>query len=169
MKNLSVAISLALSMEKQGYDHYVATARKTKNPLAKVTLEAIAAKEVDHMKAIEKFATDVHAAIELIRPKTKLDYLKPIMEGLGNSLNANFQGDPDLTQAYRVALGFERDSYNLYDKLSKEAESADVKSFFEFLREEENTHYELLQESLQYLEHPADWFKDEERWNVEGG
>jgi rubrerythrin len=43
------------------------------------------------------------------------------------------------------------------------------KKFFEFLMGEENNHYELLSETLEYLNSPKDWYREKEKWIVEGG
>jgi len=169
MENLKESISLALEMEKEGYDHYVNAARHTKNLLGKKTLEAIAAKELDHMRAIEMFSADINAAITLIRPQDKLAYLKPMMDALKGKLEAEVTIDADLTKAYEVAMTLEQASFNLYEKLAKESTDPASKKFFEFLKGEENTHFQLLQDTLQYLAHPADWFRYEEKWIVDGG
>jgi rubrerythrin len=169
MTNLNESISIALEMEKEGYDHYINVARHTRNELAKKTLEAIAAKEIDHMKAIEKFATDVQAAIQMIHPQDKKEYLKPIMDQLQGRLQKEVQVDTDLTKAYEVAMTLEQASAALYTKLAAQTNDPQSKQFFEFLTKEENIHFELLQDTLQYLNHPADWFRYEEKWIVEGG
>lgn len=169
MDNLTRALETALSMEKTGYDLYMKAAGKTQNKLGKSTLEAIAAKELDHIKAIEAFAEKhIDNAIESINPKSKEEYIRPIMEKLGKELEAKAKPDSDLEKAYQVALGLEKDSYNLYKKLSKGTRDPQTKNFFEFLMGEENIHYELLSETLEYLNKPGNWFREQEKWIVEG-
>ncbi len=175
MENLTEALKRAIDMEKKGYDIYIEAAKKTSNKLGKVTLEAIAAKELDHIKAIEEFdkkisgeISDLSKAIESINSKSKKDYIGSIMDKLKAELQAKVKADTDLEKAYEVAMGLERQSYDLYKKLAGEASDPQAKKFFEFLMGEENTHYELLQETLQYLNNPSEWFKQKERWIVEG-
>lgn len=175
MENLQNAVNISLAMEKKGYDLYMNVAKKTSNKLGKETLEAIAAKELDHIEAIKEFnkkilgeAPDLGKAIEAIKPKDKKAYILPIMDKLRSELDMKVKVDSDLEKAYEVAMGLERETYDFYKKLASEASDPQTKKFFEFLMGEENTHYELLQDTLEYLNRPGDWFKEKERWIVEG-
>ncbi|MFC1559944.1 ferritin family protein [Candidatus Margulisiibacteriota bacterium] len=168
MSELTGSLQAAISMEQKGYELYKSAADKTSNKLGKEILEAIAKKELDHIAAIEKFSSDIGAATKSINPKNKEDYILPIVENLRGELEDKVKSDSDLAKAYEVAMGMERESYALYKKLLGEAKDPKAKKFFEFLMGEETTHYELLQETLEYLNHPGDWFKEQEKWIVEG-
>jgi len=175
MKDISQALKIALDLEKNGYNVYMKAAAATSNVLGKATLEAIAEKELDHIKAIEEFSEkilsaslDFERAIKDIDPKDKMDYVRPVMARLKRELQVKVKPDPDLEKAYKAAMGLEKDSFDLYKKLAGQSDNPQAKKFFEFLMNEENSHFELLQETLQYLNKPADWFKDKERWIVEG-
>jgi len=175
MINVFDATGIALELERKGYDLYISAAEKTSNKLGKETFKVIAAKEIDHMNAIEAFVratrekfTDLSEAINSINVKDKKAYLKDIVSKLGKKLETEVPQDSDLEKAYQVAMGFEKDSYNLYKKLAGEVKEPQAKQFFEFLMGEENNHYELLQDTLQYLNKPDEWFKQQERWIVEG-
>lgn len=169
MDDLQQALSTALNMEKTGYALYMKAAAMTQNRLGRTTLEAIASKELDHIKAIEEFANkNFKNAIASINPKGKEEYVKLVMEKLAKYLDENITKDSDLEKAYKAAMGLEKSSYNLYKDLAGRAKDPQSKSFFEFLMGEENTHYELLAETLEYLNKPADWYREQERWIVEG-
>lgn len=172
---LSKALAGAIEMEKKGYDLYIAAAGKTKNKLGKATLEAIAAKELDHIKAIEDMSeklltgsSDLSQPIKDINPKEKIDYIRPIIDKLRGELEEKVKPDSDLEGAYKVAMGMEKASFGLYQKLWGESDNPQAKAFFKFLMGEENTHWEILRETLEYLNKPAQWFEEKERWIVEG-
>jgi rubrerythrin len=170
MSDLDSAIKLALEMEHKGYELYMKAAMGTVNKLGRATLEAIADKELDHIRAIEEFSKkQLGAALEAIHPKDQSYYLRTIMDKLAGRLTEEVKPDSDLERAYQVAQDLEKASYNLYKKLNAEAPDPQAKKFFEFLMGEENTHYEVLAETLEYLNHPGDWFREQERWIVEGG
>lgn len=170
MDDLQKALDTALSMEKTGYDLYMRAAAKTLNKLGKSTLEAIAVKELDHITAIEKFVEkNLNRAIESINPRSKKEYIRPIMDKLAKFLDENITKDSDLEKAYKAAMGLEKGTYNFYKDLASKSADAQAKIFFEFLMGEENTHYELLSETLEYLNHPANWYREQEKWIVEGG
>lgn len=167
MKNISEALNTALDLEKEGYDVYMSAAQKTGNKFGRATLEAIAKKELDHIKAIENYSKNIDAAISMINPRDKKYYIQPIMEAIKSNLDAVPSKDLELEKAYKIAMGLEQKSYDLYKRLASEAENAQVKNFFEFLMGEENIHFELLQETLEYLDKTGDWYREQERWNVD--
>jgi len=170
MNDLDKALGIAMEMEKRGYDIYRQASGKTKNKFGQATLEAIADKELDHMKAIEEFsAKNLHLAIESIKVKEKNDYIRRIMEKLTGQLEKTTSGDADLRNAYEVAMKLEKESYALYEKLGKQTSDSMAKQFFSFLMKEESNHYDLLSETLQYLDRPGDWYREKEKWIVEGG
>ncbi|MCX5726353.1 MAG: ferritin family protein [Candidatus Saganbacteria bacterium] len=175
MEKLIASLKIALEMERMGYDIYMNAAKKTKNKLGRETLEAIARKELDHMEAIKMFSRklgggsiDIESAIKAIGPMGKKAYILLIMEKLQSELDKKMKPDSDLEKAYEAAMGLEREAYDFYKKLAGEAGDKETKKFFEFLIKEENIHYELLQETLEYLNRPGDWFKEKERWVIEG-
>ncbi|OGC13185.1 hypothetical protein A3D23_00980 [candidate division WOR-1 bacterium RIFCSPHIGHO2_02_FULL_53_26] len=175
MKSTLEAMKIALDMEKKGYKIYMDAANRTVNKLGKSTFEAVAAKEIEHIKAIEGYCQrpegDPEAAkmIGAIKHAEKKDYIRRIIEKVGRRLEEKpIKTDADLSEAYKAALDLERESYLFYKGLADEAASPTVKAFFKFLMGQENTHYELFQETLEYLDHPGDWFREQERWIVEG-
>ena len=156
-------------MEKQGYDIYMEASRSTSNVLGKSTLQEIARKELDHIKAIKEFSKkNFDKAIASINPLEKKDYVLPIMKELKSTLDQKIQKDSDLENAYKVAMELEKKSYDYYQDLKNKSEDPKSKDFFQFLMGEENTHYELLEETLEYLNRPANWYREQERWIVEG-
>jgi len=170
MDDLQRALETAIKMEKTGYDLYMKAAGKTLNKLGRATLEAIAVKELDHIKAIEEFSEkNIKKAIESINPKDKKDYVRVVMDKFAKYLDENITKDSDLEKAYKAAMGLEKSSYSFYKDLLNRSTDPRSKKFFEFLMGEENNHYELLSETLEYLNAPKDWYMEKERWVVEGG
>ncbi|MFH1347099.1 MAG: ferritin family protein [Candidatus Margulisiibacteriota bacterium] len=176
MSDLIADVKLSIELEKKGYDFYMKTAQKTDNPLAKSTLISLADRETEHLAKItefyknltgeEKLKSDWLRGVET--PPKKEELLVPILKKLADSLSMEFKTEKDIDEAYKIAEGLERESYTLYDKISKENEDEVTKKFYAALAQEEREHYEILEETLQYLNNPGDWFKKEERWIVEG-
>jgi len=176
MANLLEDTKLAIELEQKGYNFYIQTAAKTKNPLAASTLSSLAEREMDHIAKITEFfqsltgknplPTSWLLGVEV--PPSKADLLKPILLKLKTSLDKEFKTQEDINEAYKAAEGLERDSYNLYEKISRESQDETAKKFYAALAKEEREHYAILDETLQYLNHPADWFRLQERWIVEG-
>ncbi len=176
MNDLLADTKVAIELEKKGYDFYTKTAAKTSNPLAASTLSGLAQRELDHIEKIKEFYQNLTGEKKLSKdwiktvdiPPRKEEIIKPILNKLKESLGKKFETEKDINEAYKIAEGLERDTYNLYDKISKESSDETAKKFYAALSLEEKEHYAILEETLQYLNNPGDWFKKEERWIVEG-
>jgi rubrerythrin len=176
MNDLIADTKLAIELEKKGYDFYTQTAKKTSNPLAASTLKSLAVREMEHLSRIKEFYQDIAGEKKLKSdwlkgvevPPRKEELLKPILIKLKAALDKKFETDKEINDAYMIAEGLERDSYNLYDKISKGSDDQTAKKFYAALAQEEREHFDILEETLQYLNNPGDWFKKEERWIVEG-
>jgi len=176
MNNLIADTKLAIELEKKGYDFYSITAAKTANPLAISTLTSLAEREMIHLEKIKEFYSSLTEEKKLksdwLRgvevPPSRSTLLKPILAKLKSSLDKKFETEADINEAYKIAEGLESDSYNLYDKISKESKDETAKKFYRALAEEEKEHYAILDETLTYLDNPGEWFKSQERWIVEG-
>ncbi|MBN2058382.1 MAG: ferritin family protein [Candidatus Saganbacteria bacterium] len=176
MNTLISDTKLAIELEKKGYDFYMTTAQKTTNPLAKSTLESLAERELVHEAKIKEFYQDLTKKQKLpsdwlkgveVPPKRE-QLLQPILKRLKAALNQDFQTEQALNEAYQIAEGLEKESYNLYTDIAKKSDDEITKKFYSALAQEEQEHYAILDETMQYLNNPGDWFKKEERWIVEG-
>ncbi|MFC1568442.1 ferritin family protein [Candidatus Margulisiibacteriota bacterium] len=176
MNDLIADTKLAIELEKKGFDFYTQTAAKTENPLARSTLASLAEREAEHLVKVKEFYSDLTGEKDLASdwlkgveiPPKKEELLIPILKKLTDSLNQEFKTDADINEAYKIAEGLETDSYKLYDKVAKESKDKTAQKFYAALAQEEKEHYAILEETLQYLDNPGDWFKKEERWIVEG-
>jgi len=56
----------------------------------------------------------------------------------------------------------------LYEKIANESTDSMIKQFYLSLAAEEKDHYAILDETLEYLNNPGEWYRLKERWIVEG-
>lgn len=174
--NLIADTKLAIELEKKGYDFYATTAKRSNNPLAVSTLNGLAERELLHIERITQFYQDLTGEKSLPAdwlknvevPPTKLELIKPILHKLEISLNQKFESEKSIEEAYAVAKGLERDSYSLYDRIAAESTDETTRKFFSSLAKEEKEHFAILEETLQYLDNPGEWYRKAERWIVEG-
>jgi rubrerythrin len=174
--DIKADVKLSIELEEKGYAFYSATAAKTANPLAASTLSSLAEREMEHIKKIDEFYRNLTGEKPLIVnwlltvevPPSRAELIRPILNRLKASLNKQFATTDDINEAYLIAEGLERDSFTLYDKIAKESSDPTASKFYSALAREEREHYAILDETLQYLNHPADWFREQERWIVEG-
>ena len=176
MKNIIEDVKLSIQLEEKGYDFYIKTAEKTGNPLAGSTLQSLAERELIHIEKIKEFYKDLTGE-KILRSDwlknvgvapSKKSLIKPIIEKLKNNLEKKFETDKNINEAYKIAEGLETDSYKLYTKIANSTDDETAKKFYTALAQEEKEHYAILDETLEYLNNPGDWFKAKERWIVEG-
>jgi rubrerythrin len=60
--------------------------------------------------------------------------------------------------AIQTAMEMETASFELYGEAAGKASDEKTKQLFERLSEEENQHYRMLENTLQYLEDNQEWF-----------
>jgi Ni,Fe-hydrogenase III component G len=60
------------------------------------------------------------------------------------------------------ALDNERESFNLYSILAAESESNETKAVYQYLADQENKHYVMVSNLLNFLGNPGRWLYEEE-------
>lgn len=168
---------LAIELENKGYEMYSQTEAKMSNPLAKDVFSSLAQRELIHLGRVKEFYKSLTGETtlksewldEVSIPPTKRELLKAITDKLKNNLSKKITSQGDVNEAYLVAEGLERDSFELYEKISKESADVLAKKFYAALAMEEREHYDILDETQLYLNDPQEWFRRQEKWIVEGG
>jgi rubrerythrin len=176
MYDLLADVKLSIELEEKGHDFYVLTAAKTRNPLAVATLSGLAEREQEHIRRISEFYGSLTGGRKLEAswltvvqtPPDKKALLEPILKKLKDNLNQKFETEADINEAYKIAEGLETDSFVLYDKIARETTDPTAKKFYAALASEEREHYDILEDTLRYLNDPGDWYREQERWIVEG-
>jgi len=167
-------LKTALEAEKKGQEFYEEVSKNTNNELGKKVFYFLAKDELAHIYAIKEFSKklignevlpDVQKVIT--RPHSKAD--ESIFNRSVKELKEQVGVDRDDLSAYKIAKKIEREGYNFYKEALLNATDDKVRKLLQFLIEEESMHYKLLEESYDYLAHPADWFANEERPIFEGG
>ena len=162
-------LAYALKLEQDGRRFYLAMAKKSKNPLGKKTLKAIADDEIRHIREIRRTAEDFKWVLN-----------KPAKTGAAGkrwqTIFSEAIRDKRLTKAnltdlkaFKVAMKLETKGYDYYKKSAKKIADLKGKKFFEFLAAEENGHYGIFERTYNYLKDPENWFKGEEKPIYEGG
>jgi rubrerythrin len=166
------ALAAAIEMEKKGQSFFSETARKADEELAKEVFTFLAAEELNHIMAIEKFnqeflsgeKIDVENLIDdliLSRPRQTIDELFRNLSGSVPLEGTNLD-------AYKFAMDFERKGSEFYKKAVAEAADPGAKKLFGFLVGEEQKHFKIVESCLLYFDNPEEFFHQRERWHVEG-
>lgn len=166
------ALSAAIEMEEKGFSFFKDTAARAKDQFAKEVFEFLAAEELNHIKAIEKFHADYIKGNSvdpgnLIKDMANTAAREAITH-LFQQLSASIPTEGTETEVYKFAMDFERKGENFYKKAESEAVDPNAKKLYAFLVEEERRHFKIVESCLDYFENPAEFFHQREKWHLEG-
>ena len=152
-KNLANALERALRFESEGKRFFTAAAAKSVDPFAKQVFLLLAKMETKHMEDIlaiarkledegkfPKVSTAPHdARMRLFRREHSRIRKEKIISG-------------EAADGMRRALAFEAMGREMYARMSKDATNPQEKRFFKLLAGEEDSHFNIIYEYLDFIE-----------------
>lgn len=155
-------LKYAMQMEKDGEEYYRQLAQQTGNKGLKNILTMLADEEVKHYKTIEKMRTERPQPATtkiLARAKSIFAKIKKSDEGL------NFESEQ--IGLYKKAQDIEKNSEQFYREKANKVEEKYQKELFLMLAEEENKHYFLLENIIQFVSRPQTWVENAEFYHLD--
>jgi rubrerythrin len=163
-----------MSLERDGYRFYTLAAERASNERGKAVFLDLASQEVDHLrlmlveyKALEEGRGWLPYE-EAMQADFPLDPANPTLPGeeppeplpvFTADREVSLEGD---IAALEFGLETEQISRDLYAKAGKETEDPHAREAYEFLTDQEEAHYRLLQNTLDYLTQNQTWWDGEE-------
>ena len=152
----------AMQMEKDGEDYYRQLAQKAGNNGMKTILTMLADEEVKHYNAIERIKTQ----------KTQIAESKILTDAKNVFVQIKESGDSfdfDINQAelYKKAQDIEKKSRDYYTEKANEVTEEYQKELFLKLADEENKHYLLLDNIIDFVSRPEQWLENAEFFHLE--
>jgi len=141
------------------------------NPLARATFDFLADEELKHIDIISKFAESL-AGVGQFDEKDLLSTTTSEAKGRIKSIFERFRvqfeevgaGDQPRLETYRVAMDMERRGHDFYKRAAEETADGEARKLYAFLAGEETRHFELIQDTHDYLQQPDALMAVEERW-----
>ncbi|MBC8470176.1 MAG: ferritin family protein [Planctomycetes bacterium] len=152
----------AMQMEKDGEDYYRRLAQKTGNNGMKTILIMLADEEVKHYNALEKIKTQKTQIAE----SEILTDAKNVFVQIKES-GESFDFDIKQTELYKKAQDIEKKSRDFYKEKANEVTEEYQKELFLKLADEENKHYLLLDNIIDFVSRPEQWLEDAEFFHLE--
>ncbi len=151
-------LDYAVNMELDGEKYYREQAAKNgENPLNTV-FNALADEEANHAEIIkEKARGQAYRAGEIAPMESR-----HVFDGLVD-FQMDVKENPDQLDAYRMAMDKEKQSIELYRKMSDEA--GDDDGLFKFLIGQEQEHYRILEQIVELVKRPTEWVESAEFGN----
>jgi len=162
---ISEAVERAKRMETDAMAFYTEAASKVFHPFGKRLFESLVKDEARHLQLLK----DILRGLD-IDPKVEcIGDVETIFSDLKDQMMNHISASTDEKEALKIALQMEKEGYNYYKDASEKAEDPKEKKLFEVLTKEEERHYQILNNTYNYLEDTGNWFMWEELSIVEGG
>jgi len=165
------ALEIALNNEARERDFYLKHSKRTTHNLGKMMFATIASDEDEHYKRI----LGLHKRLiregkwpETVPIEVKGTEVKKVIQKVLDAVNATAQADRNDVEAVKIAIDLETQGEKFYGDLAKSVENPMEKNFYEFLASIEREHRLSLQDTLEYFEDPAGWFRVKERHHIDG-
>ena len=150
------AVQQARKMEMDGIGFYGKLAEKCASEAGQKMFHSFAEDEKRHLRIINEIARGMGAdAGGLPMPR---DTIRTIFADAAGKVDDYAQTTQDEKDAIQVAMGMETKSYELYKGAAESAEDDSMRDLFERLAAQENQHYEMLENTLEYLNSNEAWF-----------
>jgi rubrerythrin len=134
------AVEMAITMENDGFRHYLDAMRKVSNKGAKEILRDAALDELAHKQQLEKALLEGHMGGEGLTqpvPTMNLDYVL-VKKELGPQSDAR--------EALAYAIHLEKGTIDFYQRMSQGCAGAPMAGLFERLLADESRHLQSLED-----------------------
>lgn len=167
MRTWSEALVAAIQLERDGQEFYLKAAAEASNVIAGRMFESLADDELRHIEWLQ----DLSPGVEDARAANETLYgrLRGIFADAPTEVRDGAALATDDVEAIDVAIGMEDKSAAGYAEWVEKGPTAAIRKLGQVLVGQERFHRQLLEKAKEYLEHPGDWFVQEERWDFEGG
>jgi rubrerythrin len=151
----------AMQMEKDGEEYYRQLAQQTNNKGMKNILTLLADEEVKHYNAIEQIKTQqAQIADSKILSDAKNVFVQ--LKESGDSFDFN----KNQTELYEKARDIEKKNRDFYTEKANEVTEGYQKELFLKLAIEEQKHYVLLDNIIDFISRPEQWLENAEFFHL---
>lgn len=165
-------LSKALEIEKRGIDYYKKAVSECKNELGKKIFQMLLEDESIHMDRIRRIfgalATGDGWSKELIEFKSHKSDVKNLFKEIVKKHEKNISAETSDVEALKIGMDFELATVKFYEEKLKESTSDLEREFIKRMIDEENYHYEALNDTHFYLTNPEAWFLEKEKITLDG-
>jgi rubrerythrin len=149
----SSALTRALRFEKTGKRYFALSAEKATDAFARRVFALLADMEQKHFDDIQVIARKLEEkgkfpAVSAASSEGRMRLFKREYSRIKKEKTIT----GDASAAMRKALGFEAEGREMYTRMSKTATDRQEKAFFRILASEEQRHFEIIYEYLDFLE-----------------
>jgi rubrerythrin len=153
---LEKVLKESLDLEQKGYKWYTEGSEKITNSLGRRMLKRLADDELMHIKRIkeiyEYLTKDDLSQIQVASPNLA------VFDEIFDRMKSQVDDAVDDEEIINVALELESHARFYYEEAAEKATEKVVKDFYTMLAKEEQSHYDLLVKTNQYMANPSLFF-----------
>jgi rubrerythrin len=163
-----------MSLEREGYRFYTEAAERASGERGKEMFRDLAEQEADHLRLLlaeyraleegrgwlpHEEAMQADFALDPANPELPGEEPMDTIPVFTSDREVSLEGD---IAALEFGLETERISRELYAQAAQEADDPQARQAYEFLVDQEESHYRLLQNTREYLTQNQTWWDSEE-------
>ena len=161
------ALHYAADREIESREHYEKCLASASSPGAKEIFRGLVDDERRHFEMVARLLTEADAGKKTPTMETiRSEAAKVRVERSFPNLSAtapNFSADTaTIHEILQHALALEKESFDNYSHAAEESEELEIKAVYRFFAGEENIHYVLVDNLLDFLDAPGRWLYEEE-------
>ncbi len=159
------SVEISLKMESDAVDFYEKCADKMRNPVGRKMFLSIAEDEKRHIELLNKLFRKLDMTIEKASP---MKAIQSIFAEMKDHMVARVAATTDDMEAFRIAMEMEKQGRDFYRKSAAVAPTPLEKTLFETLADEEEEHFKVFSNTLDFMQNTNNWFLWEEKGVIEG-
>jgi len=153
------AIKMAIQLEKDGMKFFTEAAKRTSSESGKKIFRTLAKEEAIHLETFQKMFDTLETVSDwrdLVK-KMPLQRRAPIFEQRAK-VDESVKPSAGELEALRTAMDHERAAIEFFTRESDKATNPTVKQVFDFVKGQEEYHYDLLQAEYDSVAGTGFWF-----------
>jgi rubrerythrin len=160
------ATEIAIKMETDAVKFYTEAAERVSSRAGKKMFLSIAEDEKRHIEMVKALINGMGISQDNVDPMKKVI---TVFESMKDQMQEKIASTKEDSEALTIAMQMEKEGFEFYKKTAAEATDENSKTLFSRLVHEEEKHYEMFMNTLNFLNDTGNWFMWQEHSIVEGG
>jgi len=160
-------LKYAVEKEKAAEDFYTEKAQTVQEASAREIFKGLAADEHKHFEMVNNLLKQAESGAEtstiiLPSPSSPRERVEAIFSKFKSGKLPSLSEKTTVREAFIFALEIEKQSFNHYSQAAENAENNETAAVYHFLAGEENKHYIIIDNALDFIDDPGRWLYEEE-------
>ena len=160
-------LKYAVEKEKAAEDFYTEKAQTVQEPGARKIFKDLAGDEHKHFEMVSDLLKQAESGAEtstiiLPPPSNPKERVEAILSKFKDAKLPSLSEKTTAREGLTFALEIEKQSFNHYSQAAEDAENNETAAVYRFLAGEENKHYTMIDNALDFIDDPGRWLYEEE-------